>query len=110
MPAPGEAKHDATSELRVNTADDTDQATTSRSSVIEPLIAYGDDAAESQFPFVLSLLKPSSTGGGGYYHGCTAILIAPTVFLTAGMLFYISVQLFGFFSKQMKTSTRHNFY
>ena len=46
-------------------------------------IAFGNKARKGQFPYVASLLK-SSSSGAGFYHSCTATLIAPNLLLTAG--------------------------
>lgn len=49
----------------------------------QDLIAFGNKARKGQFPYVASLLK-SSFSGAGFYHSCTATLIAPNLLLTAG--------------------------
>jgi Trypsin len=49
----------------------------------QDLIAFGSKARKGQFPYVASLLK-SSASGAGYYHACSATLIAPNLLLTAG--------------------------
>ncbi len=49
----------------------------------QDLIAFGGRARRGQFPYVASLLKASSSNAG-YYHACTATLIAPNLLLTAG--------------------------